>query len=250
MTVIKPLPLATQNELPQYILISQKIKTYIAKNQIEASEALPSERDLCALMGTSRVTLRRALDVLVQENIVQRKHGAGTFVLPKRAHLGSSLKGFTGNAHKHGQNPQAIWIMKAYGTPTLEEAQILKIPLSAQVVRLGRVRLSDAEPLAIEQAVVPAKLLPDITQISQSLYEALDRLGNRPVKGTQRVRASRANPTEAGLLSIQENSEVLRIERQTQLADGTPVELTRSTYRGDKYDIVMNLEHNFLKPVG
>ncbi|MCK5424692.1 MAG: UTRA domain-containing protein, partial [Emcibacter sp.] len=62
-------------------------------------------------------------------------------------------------------------------------------------------------------------------------------------KGTQKVRASLANPTEAGLLSVEENSEVLRIERRSYLQDNTPVELTRSAYRGDRYDFVMNLEN-------
>lgn len=227
---------------PLYIQIAKNIHTYISQGNVAAGKALPPERDLCNLTGTSRVTIRKALEKLVEEKVVIRKHGAGTFVLPPVEHLGSSLSGFTGNAHEHGHKSQAIWIMKSYGSPTVEEAKILQINQTDQVVRLGRVRLSDDLPLAIEHAVVPAKLLPDITEISESLYQALDTKGHRPVKGTQKIRASLANPTEAGLLSIQENSEVLRIERRSFLEDGTPVELTRSTYRGDRYEFIMKLE--------
>ena len=232
--------------MPHYMLIAKNIRTYISDNDVDAGEALPSERELCLMTGASRVTIRKALNILAEEKIVQRKHGSGTFVLPPISHLGSNLRGFTSSMHTHGHNPQAIWIMKAYGTPTAEEAEILNINQADKVARLGRVRLSDGQPLAIEHAVVPASLLPDISEITQSLYQALETKGNNPVKGTQKVRASLANPTEAGLLSIDVNSEILRIERRSTLQDGTPVELTRSAYRGDCYDIVMNLDINEL----
>ncbi|PHZ84680.1 GntR family transcriptional regulator [Paremcibacter congregatus] len=228
---------------PLYIQIANNIRTYITDHNVEVGEALPPERDLCHMTGTSRVTIRKALNKLAEDKIVQRRQGAGTFVLPRVEHLGSNLSGFTDNALNQGLSPQAIWIMKTYGSPTAEEAEILKISQTDKVARFGRVRLSDNHPLAIEHAVVPAKLLPNISDISESLYQALESMGNHPVTGTQRVRASLANPTEAGLLSVAENSEVLRIERRSYLEDGTPVELTRSAYRGDHYDIVMNLEN-------
>lgn len=227
---------------PLYMQIAKNIRTYIAEGNVAVGEALPPERDLCDMTGTSRVTVRKALDKLVEDKILIRKQGAGTFVLPRIEHLGSSLSGFTGDARDRGHKAQAIWIIKAYGSPTAEEAEILHISPSDRVVRLGRVRLSDGEPLAIEHAVIPAILLPEIEEIAESLYQALDIKGNRPVKGTQKVQASLANPTEAGLLSVEENSEILRIERRSYLQDGTPVELTRSAYRGDRYDFVMNLE--------
>lgn len=229
-------------KMPLYMQVAKDIRTYISDEKLEAGDALPPERDLCKITGTSRVTIRKALDKLAEDKVVQRKQGAGTFVLPPLEHLGSDLTGFTGTARNQGQTPRALWIMKAYGTPTAEEAKILKISQTDPVVRLGRVRLTNSEPLAIEHAVVPAKLLPKLEDISESLYQALRTKGNQPVTGTQKVQASLANPTEAGLLSIEENNEVLRIERRSFLEDGTPVEITRSTYRGDRYDFVMKLE--------
>ena len=231
---------------PHYIQIARNIRAFIIDSNIESGEALPSERELCQVTGVSRVTIRKALDVLVENKLVERRHGAGTFVLPHLEHLGSSLKGFTTSAQSKGHNPHAIWIVKAYGKPPAEEAAILQISQDDDVVRLGRVRQFENQPVAIEHAVVPARLLPDIADITESLYQALEAKGNRPVKGTQKVRASLANPTEAGLLAVEEFSEVLRIERRSFLLDGTPVELTRSAYRGDKYDIVMDLKNNQL----
>ncbi len=117
----------------------------------------------------------------------------------------------------------------------------MNISMSSVVARLGRVRLSGGEPLAIEHAVVAESHLPPLEEIGDSLYAALDTKGNRPQKGRQKVRASLASPTEAGLLSIQENSEVLRIERVTWLDDGTVIECTRSAYRGDRYEFVTDI---------
>lgn len=132
--------------------------------------------------------------------------------------------------------------MKAYAQPTEEEAEALGISPSARVARLGRVRLSGGEPLAIEHAVIPADCLPDLSALGDSLYDALGQSGFRPASGTQRVRASLATPTEAGLLCVRQNSEVLRIERLTRIGSGRAVEFTRSVYRGDRYDFVTELK--------
>jgi len=80
-----------------------------------------------------------------------------------------------------------------------------------------------------------------LEQLGDSLYAVLGMGGFRPTTGRQRIRASLATPTEAAILSIQQSSEILRIERLTRLADGTPVEFTRSAYRGDRYDFVSDL---------
>lgn len=226
---------------PLYIQIANNLRQQINQGRIATGEALPSERDLCELTGASRVTIRKAVDQLIEEKLLFRKQGSGTFVSKRIEMPGAFLSGFSDDARSRGQAPGCIWLMKSYANPTSEEAAVLKTPTTAKVARLGRVRLSEGEPLAIEHAIVVASLLPSIDDIGDSLYEALEAKGNRPVRGRQKVRASLATPTEAGLLSISENSEVLRIERVTQLADGTIVEFTRSAYRGDRYDLVTEL---------
>jgi GntR family transcriptional regulator len=85
-----------------------------------------------------------------------------------------------------------------------------------------------------------------MASLGNSLYRALDACGNRPITGTQKVRAALAGPMEAGLLTIPEGSEILRIERLTRRADGRPVELTRSAYRGERYEFVSELRGPFV----
>ncbi|MEM0929329.1 MAG: GntR family transcriptional regulator [Pseudomonadota bacterium] len=230
-----------ERSTPLYIQIANNLRTKIADGNIDIGEALPSEREISVLTGASRVTVRKAIESLVTEGLLYRRQGSGTFVAPRIEAPSSFLSSFTDDALARGDKPSVVWIIKAYAHPTKEEAEQLNIPTSADVARLGRVRYANDQPLAIENAVVPKRFLPDLSVIKDSLYDALAGRGCRPVTGRQRVRASLATPTEAGLLQTEEDSEILRIERTTFTADGSTVEFTRSAYRGDRYEFVSDL---------
>jgi GntR family transcriptional regulator len=226
---------------PLYLQLAKNLRNHINDGGIDPGNALPSERDLSEMTGMSRVTIRKAIDKLIDEGLLFRRQGSGTFVLPRIEAPGSTLSGFSDDARKRGESPSVFWMFKSYATPTEEEAAALEIAQTTEVARLGRVRLLGGEPLAIEHAVVPARFLPALDDLGDSLYAALGQSGFRPVAGQQRIRASLATPTEAGIFSVRQNSEILRIERLTRLANGTPVEFTRSAYRGDRYDFVSEL---------
>lgn len=232
---------AITSHTPLYLQIAETLRARISSGEITSGAALPSERHLCALTGASRVTVRKAIDELIAEGLLFRRQGSGTFVAKRIEAPNSHLSGFSDDTRGRGEEPGAIWIANNYATPSALEAQILNVSTATQVARLGRIRLSDNEPLAIEHAIVPAALLPSLEEIGDSLYRALDSCGNRPVKGTQKIRACLATPTEAAMLSVSEKSPILRIERVTRKSDDTVVEYTRSAYRGDKYDFVSSL---------
>ncbi|WP_242415347.1 GntR family transcriptional regulator [Sphingomonas panni] len=228
-------------DTPLYLQLARSLRDHISDGGIGPGGALPSERDLSEMAGLSRVTVRKGIQQLIDEGIVVRKQGSGTFVAPRIEARGSRLTSFSDDARLRGEAPGVVWIYKSYALPTEEEAAALEVAPDTRVARLGRVRLSGGDPLAIEHAVVPAEFMPDLARLEDSLYEALEAHGFRPVGGTQRVRASLATATEAGILSIEQQSEVLRIERCTRLSDGRVVEFTRSVYRGDRYEFVTEL---------
>ena len=235
-------PSSEHSNSPIYIKLAHRLRQQIEDGAISAGEALPSERDLCKIMGASRVTVRKAIELLIDEGLLSRRQGSGTYVTPRIQAPGSFLSSFSEDAEARGEATDTIWIMKVVGLATEEEARILELPKGVEVARLSRVRMANGEPLAIENAVV----LPDITHLGNSLYQALDQRGNRPVTGQQKIRAALAGSTEASLLSIPENTEILRIERLTRRADGRPVELTRSAYRGERYEFVSELRGPFV----
>jgi GntR family transcriptional regulator len=226
--------------------LAQKILKDITDGKILANEALPSERDLCALMGASRVTVRKAIELLIEDGVLSRRQGSGTYVKPRIQAPSSYLTSFSEDAEARGETTTTHWMEKKKGFASEEEARLLELKVDAPVLRLSRVRLANGEPLAIENAVVPADMLPTAAKLGNSLYKALAERGNRPISGQQKIRAALAGPTEAKLLGIEEGLEILRIERLTRRADGRPVELTRSAYRGERYEFVSELRGPFV----
>ncbi len=230
-----------ESNAPLYLQLARNLREHIQSGGVEPGEPLPSERELSERMGMSRVTIRKGIQKLIEEGLLFRRHGSGTYVSDRIEARGAMLTSFSEDARLRGDDPGVVWMMRSYANATDEEAAALEIPIATKVARLARVRLANGEPLAIEHAVVPAEFLPNLDAVGDSLYAALQTSGVLPVSGTQRIRAALATPTEAGMLSIAQNSEILRIERLTCDAKGTPVEFTRSAYRGDRYEFVTDI---------
>lgn len=230
-----------EDSSPLYQRIADGLRAKISSGQLSEGEALPSERELCRLTNASRVTVRKALEQLIEEGLLFRKQGSGTYIQRMIEAKDNHLTSFSAEAAELGEEPGTIWILRTLGYPTRDEAEVLDITTTEKVVRLGRVRLLSGEPLAIEHAIVPARMLLEVGEIGDSLYQTLEITGNRPVSGRQTTSASLATPTEAALLSVAENSAVLRIERLTRNVAGELVELTRSVYRGDRYKFSSDL---------
>ncbi|MEA5501817.1 GntR family transcriptional regulator [Halotia wernerae UHCC 0503] len=223
---------------PLYLQLADAIRTRIADGNIKVGDALPSERELSQTTGISRVTVRKAIDALFREGLLSRRHGSGTYIAPRIEQSAALLAGFSADMASRGKAPGFTVLKHATGLPTPEEALALALGMGAKIVRLSRVRTADGEPLAVERACVPVQFLEGFAPAEGSLYSALEKRGFRPVRGLQRLQASLASPEEASLLGVPPGAAVLRIERRAFLGDGTPVEFTRSAYRGDRYDFV------------
>jgi len=200
-----------------YLQLADDIRRLIRDGEISPGDVLPSERRMRDLTGTSRVTIRRAIQQLTSEGLLSSRRGAGTYINHGIEQRSDDLSSFTEYAKDHGDDSASVWLIKAVAVPTQDEAKHLQVGISEPVVRLGRLRLLNGEPLAIEHAVVPLFMIGDLESIDNSLYSTLRKNGYSPAKGNQKIRASLATPTESGLLSIGEGSEVLRIVQRRQL---------------------------------
>ena len=225
-----------------YLRLRRAIRTVVEHRDIEPGQALPSERDLSQALGLSRVTVRKAIAGLVEEGLLTQRHGAGTFVAERIVKPMSRLTSFTEDLRARGLNPRSEFFERGIGEVTPEEAMAMNLSPGAAVVRLHRVRYAGDEPLAIERSAVPLALLPDPGLVEDSLYEALDQLGNRPTRALQRLRAVILGPAQLRLLRLPTGSAGLNIERRSFLDDGRIVEFTNSWYRGDIYDFVAELQ--------
>jgi GntR family transcriptional regulator len=140
-----------------------------------------------------------------------------------------------------GRNPRSVWLRKAAGTVTPEESLTLRASPGTPVYRFNRIRFADDAPMSLEYATILASCLPSMEAVESSLYAALERAGNRPVRALQRLRAVLLTAEQAELMQSKEREAGLLVERLGFLQDGRAVEFTQSFYRGDTYDFVAEL---------
>ncbi len=228
---------------PMYVRLEHTLQAAIASGELLPGEALPGERELARLTSLSRVTVRKALAGLAAKGLLVSRHGSGTFIAERILKSSSRLTSFTDDLRARGLNPRSRFLERNVGEVTPEEAMALNLSPGARVSRLHRLRLADNAPLALERSTVPHSILPDPQRVTGSLYEALEKLGLRPQRALQHLRAVSCDAESARLLKVARGAPGLLIERRAFLADGRAVEFTRSLYRGDAYDFVAEL-HN------
>lgn len=230
---------------PLYLHLSRRIADRIAAGDLQPGASLPAEREMAALTGLSRVTVRKAVQALVAQGKLVQRRGSGTFVAPKVERLEqalSQLTSFSEDMARRGRIVRSVWVSRGVHAPMPEEMMVLGLTAQDHVARLERVRLADEVPLAIERAALSSSILPDPLQVGPSLYATLATRGLRPVRAVQRLSAVNLNAHDAGLLEVAAGVAALRIERISYLATGRVVEFTRSIYRGDAYDFAAELQ--------
>lgn len=226
---------------PLYQRLALAMLGCVEEGVVVDGSSMPSERRLSYELGISRVTVRRALDLLAREGRVHRQQGAQTRVVDRVQKALSTITGFSEELSARGSVPGHRWISRKTVIPTPSEALALGLSASDMVVRLVRIRTADGRPLAIERATVPQTILPAGEAVDASLYAALRALGVAPVQGTQRIRAGLMSQVEAELLEAEVGSALLIVERRCCLADGRAVEFTETRYNGALYDFFTDL---------
>lgn len=231
--------LEPQSGAPLYLQLQRMLRSAIERNVLAADEALPAERELAEAYNVSRVTVRKALDGLVDARLLTRRQGAGTFVAARVEKNFAAISSFTEDMLSRGRQPHSEWISRTEGTVMPEEALALGLSPGSPVYRLSRIRYADGQSMALEHATVPKYSLHSLDAVGSSLYDALGE--DRPVRVLQRLRAVLFTPEQSELLGIAPGSAGLEIERRGFAADGRTVEFTKSYYRGDAYDFVAEL---------
>lgn len=233
--------LDTNGSLPKYQQLSKAIERAIERGALPKGDALPAEREIATDMAISRITVRKALDGLVEHGLLDRRQGAGTFISGRVEKPFSRLSSFSEDMAGRGWKARSEWIDRSEGVITPEESLSLGLGPGTRVHRLTRIRYADDTPMALETAIVPSFALAGAGPVEGSLYAALEQTGHRPVRALQRLRAVKFNTEQAARLGVEVGDAGLYIERRGFLSSGTTVELTQSYYRGDAYDFVAEL---------
>ena len=222
--------------------------------QLGVGEAIPSERQLSTNLGVSRLTVRAALDELVREGLLVRRHGSGTFVSEPKIAQELTMTSFTEDMQRRGMTPASRTLDLRVAPAGAHLGRLLHVSPSEPVVIISRLRLADRETMAIETLHVRESLVPGLSARDlelQSFYRLLlDRYGIDVVGGLQTIEPTVTNETESEALGVPLHSPAFLFERTTRSSTGEIVEYVRSIYRGDRYRLVTELNRGAARRPG
>ena len=223
---------------PLYLQLASKLTLGIHGGWWRPNEALPAERVLSEVLQVSRFTTRRAIELLCERGILQRRHGSGTYVNANLARPLSRLTSFSDEARQRGLEPGSRWLAREIGIALRDECRALGLRPNSPVSRLKRLRTADNVVVAIESTTVPARFLPDPGAVGDSLYGYLAERQATPARAQQHIQAVNASAEHARLADVEPGAAMLYIRRIAYSDSGTAIELTHSYYRSDRYDFV------------
>ena len=213
--------------------------------QLGVGDAIPSERQLCSELGVSRLTVRAALDDLVRDGMLVRRHGSGTFVSEPKIAQELTMTSFTEDMRRRGMVPGSRTLDLRVTPAGAHLGRLLHVSPSEPVAIIRRVRLADHETMAIETLHVRESLVPGLNAADleeQSFYDILqERFGIEIVGGLQTIEPTVTNEEESDALGVPLHSPAFLFERTTRSGSGEIVEFVRSIYRGDRYKLVTEL---------
>lgn len=204
-----------------------------------AGSNLPTEVEVAEQFGVSRMTARKAFENLVHAGLIDRRKGAGSFVLPPPLHRSEGvLRSFTQDMETRGFTPSSKLVRGDVGASP-EAAAALGLGPADWVVTIERVRYADGVPVALEKTVLPgefaAVLQADLEQ--GSLHRALANLGREMGRASGYVTARLATNDEAQLLGVGVPTALLVESRTITDTTGRIIESTQSAYIGSRWVI-------------
>src|SRR3954464_6635772 len=210
--------------------------------RLDVGEAIPSERQLSADLGVSRLTARAALGALARGAFRVRRRGSGPFVSEPKIAQELTMTSFTEDMRRRGMNPASRTLSLEIVPAGARLGRLLHVSPSEPIMVAKRVRLADRETMAIETLHVRAALVPDLTATDLeggSFYELLrERYGVTIEGGVQTIEPTVTNEEESSALGVPLHSPAFMFERFSRDENGVTVEFVRSIYRGDRYRLL------------
>lgn len=233
-------PLDQNSVIPLYHQLKERIYSLISQHELKADDKIPSEYELMQQYHVSRNTVKKAIEELVQEDILYRIQGKGTFVASAR--MEQSLTGFYSFSKvmkEKGLNPKDIILDVSKVKPSNKVITGLKLEKDESVIQIKRIRCANNEPIILETSFIPSKLIPDMDTLSllgqHSLYDLLEReCGIIVTKAKEAFEPVLIKENESKHLDVQPGFPALLLERTAYDSIGNIVEFCVSTVRGDR----------------
>lgn len=232
--------------VPLYVQIRRALRQDMLNNVLEPGQRLPSEDELAVKFGVSRMTVRQGISELVEEGLLYRRHGVGTFVAyPHLERDHTHLTSFYESAQQEGLE-MSVRVLALEVLPAKPRiAQQLALEDGELVIRVKTLRILDRTPVTLHDAYIPYALIPELLTenlATSHIWDILEAHGLRVKRAIQSMEAREADEDISCLLEIDEGAPVLFKERTVYLDNGKPVEFTYCYNRGDRYRLTISLD--------
>lgn len=234
--------------IPYYYQIVEVLRDAIEESVFGNEDdliALPSEPELSNLFSVNRGTIRHALQILENEGVIRKEKGKGTFARRLRLKMDLSiLQSTTEEIKRRGWRPITRLINIKKSKPNMRMRDALQIADTDLVWEILRLHSANDEPISIQRAMIPIKLMPNLDQkdLEDSLYKIWKtEYQLTPDRGEQTIRTRLPLDDEMKMLQIDKENPVFEIIRVTYSQQDIPIEYLKSIWRGDRYDFSVNL---------
>lgn len=228
--------------MQKYLEIYRDIKDRIVQGEFKANEQLPFEKDLCIAYDVSKMTIKRSLDLLVDEGLIIKRRGSGTFVKDLsnneilRMGVSNQLKGLS----KFSDQKKVTSKILNFDVIRAEEsiADKLNIPPNSFIYDLYRVRYVEGKPTVIEKTFMPITLIPGLTEehAHGSVYEYIEKDLDLTIQSAHRkFTVRKATSEEIHYLNLNEGDPVAVAEQTVYLDNGKAMEYSFSIHRYDEF---------------
>lgn len=234
--------------VPRYYQVYVVLQQRIREGEWTTAAPMPTEQEFAAKFGVSRVTIRKALNMLEEEKLVLRQQGRGTFALPPpRSNHRANFSGFLESIVDVEMRTKVRVLHFDKGALPDDVAELLECAPGARGLKIVRVRADNDAPFSFSTCYVPepeADLLTEASLGNRTVLATLTAAGVVPATAEQRVSATVADVDVARHLKIEVSAPLITLTRVVRNEGKRPIELIRALYRPDKYEYRVTLSRD------
>lgn len=226
--------------IPRYYQLKEILEKRLQSGEFQPGDQFPTDENLCDEYNLSRGTVRRAVDILVEEGRLRREQGRGTYVrTPQLVPIFFRLASFDEEMRQRGRTPSTKLIHLKVIPASAKIAADLNLRSSEEVIEIARLRLADGQPMAYETRYLAYKMCPELVHEDlehESIHSLLIDKYNIPlVRARHTIEAHPLTECEIELLQAPPGSAGFFVSRVTYTLNDRPVTLYQIIYRGDEY---------------
>lgn len=229
------------SSVPLYQQLIEVIQSQISSGELKPGDRIPTEAELSKLYDISRITVRKAVELLEEEEVLIKKQGIGTFVIAKKLKRDSTrFMGFTEHCRLEGSVAGAQLIVADLIDASVSYAEQLKLEEGEKIIRIIRLRTADNEPVMVEENYFPARFAYLLSEdLTKSLYKILANLDIYAASGQNRISICYADKEEAKYLGVPEGEALLLWKGLCLDNKGNPLHIYKNKVNTKRYEIMM-----------